>query len=264
MHPLVDRDTVETIRKTGNMSVDLPDRVEILKAHNLPFDRPAENVIITGCQIIGIMPEILKKLAGIFDRRGITYTFLSREYCCGNTLYRPAIKAKDEEAMAECRSLSNEFVGLNMEKAKELGAQRIIIFCSPCYPIYKHALPNEDIVFYPQVISEAIPDLTWTGAIDYYAGCYRLHKKFAPVPMDLKSTNAVFRKIQGLSIHRISAPACCFKPEGLQHMLEGVETNRMVHVCTGCYLQARSNMKQDRDVQVLMLPEFVHLLLGGD
>ena len=27
--------------------------------------------------------------------------------------------------------------------------------------------------------------------IDYYAGCYRLHRKFAPVPMDLASTDSV-------------------------------------------------------------------------
>ncbi len=261
MHSLIDSNEVETIRTIGNMSDNLPDRIEVMKTHNLPFDQPAENVIIAGCQVIGALPRILKKFTEILDQGGITYTFLSKEYCCGNTLYRPAIKAKDEQAMAECRSLSKEFVGRNIEKAKELGSQRIIIFCSPCYPIYKHAFPDENIIFYPEAINEAIPEMSWNGAIDYYAGCYRLHKKFSPVPMDLKSTNSVFRKIQNLSVHRISAPACCFKPDGLNHMLQSIKTKFMVHVCTGCYFQAILNITEEQDGKILMLPEFIHLLL---
>ncbi|MCK4820816.1 hypothetical protein KA005_33935, partial [bacterium] len=141
MHSLIDANMVETIRSTGNTSDNLPNRVEVMEAHNLPYDREAENVIITGCQVLGAMPQVLQKLTHVLDRSGITYTFLSKEYCCGNNLYRPAIKAKDEEAMAECRLLSKEFVGLNIEKAKELGSRRHIIFCSPCYPIYRHAYP---------------------------------------------------------------------------------------------------------------------------
>ncbi|MBW1783236.1 MAG: hypothetical protein JRL30_21155 [Deltaproteobacteria bacterium] len=263
MHSLIDANMVETIRTTGNATDDLPDRVEVMETHGLPYDRKAENILITGCQILGTMPDVLKKFAGILDKGGVSYTFLSKESCCGNYLYRPAIKAKDGEAMAECRSLSKEFVGNNIEKAKSLGSQRIVIFCSPCYPIYKHAFPNEEIIFYPQAINEAISTLYWNKRVDYYAGCYRLHRKFSPVPMDLKSTNQIFKKIKDLSIHRISAPACCYKPDGLNHMLTNVETDYMVHICTGCYLQAIHNMPKDRKVQILMLPEFIHMVQKG-
>ncbi|MBW1892105.1 MAG: hypothetical protein JRI91_00210 [Deltaproteobacteria bacterium] len=263
MHSLLDENTVEIIRTTGNTSNDLPDRVEVMDAHGMPYDQQAENTIITGCQILGTIPHILKQFTKVLDRDGINYTFLSKEYCCGNNLYRPAIKAKDDEAMAECRSLSKEFVGLNINKARELGSKRIIIFCSPCYPIYKHAFPNENIVFYPQALSGAITTLHWNKEIDYYAGCYRLHKKFSPVPMDLKSTNTVFDKIEDLSINRISAPACCYKADGLDHMINNVKTKCMVHVCTGCYFQAILNMPQDRNVQILMLPEFVNMVQEG-
>jgi hypothetical protein len=248
MHPLIDPNMVETIRSSGNTIENLPDRVKVMEAHDLPYDREAENVIITGCQILGAMPQVLKKLTRVLDRVGMIYTFLSKEYCCGNNLYRPAIKAKDKEAMAECRLLSREFVGLNIKNAKELGARRLIIFCSPCYPIYRHAYPGKKIIFYPQAIDEAISTIEWNEKIDYYAGCYRLHKKFSPVPMDLKSTNSVFKKIRGISINRIGAPACCYKPEGLSHMINKVETNYLVHICTG------------RNVKVLMLPEFIDML----
>ena len=260
MHPLIDGKMVELIRTTGNATADVPDRMAFLKSQNLPCDRPAENVIIMGCQNLKLVSASIAKFARIIERGGLDCTFLSKEYCCGNYLYRPAIQAKDEAAMGECRSLSREFAGMNVEQAKRLGARRLILFCSPCYPIYKHAFPDEDIVYFPQALDEAIGPLAWSGEIDYYAGCYKLHRNLAPSPMDLKSTNAVFAKIAGLSINRIGAPVCCFKSEGRAHMLAGVKTKHMVHICTGCYGQALRNMPPDRDVQILMLPDFIELV----
>jgi hypothetical protein len=263
MNTLISAEMVERIRTTGNAIADVPDRITIMESLQLPYDRQAENVVIMGCQNLKLMPEIIKKFARILERGGMDYTFLSQEYCCGNYLYRPAIKAKDEAAMAECRSFSKEFAGLNIAQAKKLGARRLILFCSPCYPIYKFAFPEEDIVFYPQAISEVIGHLKWPGEIDYYAGCYKLHRNFANVPMDLKSTNAVFDKIDGLSLNRISAPACCFKPEGLAHMIDHIKTDCMVHICTGCYFQALGNVPKDKKVRILMLPEFIDMVQGG-
>lgn len=262
MHPLINRSMVENILSIGKTSPDLPDRVPILEAYGLPYDKPAENVVISGCQILPSLPHLLAPLARIFTLRGLSYTFLSTEYCCGNYLYRPAIKARDEEAMAQCRELSRQFVGRNIEQAKNLGAKRIIIFCSPCYPIYRHAFAEENIVFYPAVINELMNPVTLNEKIDYYAGCYRLHKKFSPAPMDLKSTNEILNKIDGLEVNRISAPKCCYHPEGLSHMTDSVRTGTMLHICTGCYGQALRNMPRDQGVDVLMLPDFVERVMA--
>lgn len=263
MHPLIDKDMVETIRASGKMDKNLPDRKDILEAHGLPYDRKAENVIITGCALLSLLPHVLCSLARIYDQKKFSYTFLSKEYCCGNYIYRPAIKARDEAALAECRQLSKEFVARNIELAKGFGANRIVIFCSPCYPIFKHSFPYEKIHFYPATIYELIEPLRCDEKIDYYAGCYKLHKKFAPSPMDLKSTDKIFSKMHGLKVNRISAPKCCFNPDGLSHMVEGVRTGCMVHVCTGCYGQAMQNIPQEKGVEVLMLPEFVERVIKG-
>jgi hypothetical protein len=75
--------------------------------------------------------------------------------------------------------------------------------------------------------------------------------------MDLKSTNAVFDRIEGLSINRIGAPACCHTEQGLNHMLANVKTKHMVHVCNGCYIRARENMPADAQAEVLLLPEWI-------
>jgi len=259
IHPLIDTEMVETIRATGKTSPSLPDRIPLLEKYRLPYDREAKNVIITGCQILVSLPEVLATLARFFDRTGLSYTFLSQEYCCGNYLYRPAIKARDEGALAACRELSREFLARNLARAEELQATRIIIFCSPCYPIYKHAFPEKEIVFYPAAIAEEMKPLRYEGEIDYYAGCYRLHRKFAPVPMDLASTDSVFSKMEGLRVNRIGAPQCCFTPAGLAHMIENVRTETMVHICTGCYQQAQANRPNDKPVRIMMLPEFVQM-----
>lgn len=260
MHALIDKQSVENIKNTGCYSLDFPDRKSILDEHNLPYDREAENVIVTGCQILPLLPHMLVSLARFFDRRSFSYTFLSEEYCCGNYLYRPAIKARDEEAMSECRDISKGFVEKNLQLSRKRGAKRIIIFCSPCYPIYKHAFPDEDIIFYPEAIAEVMGEMEFNEKIDYYAGCYKLHKRFSPAPMDLGSTNQVFKNISGLEINRIKAPQCCFKPDGLSHMVDSVETKNMVHICTGCYSQAMRSMPKEKGVNIMMLPEFVEML----
>lgn len=264
MHELIDREMLACIDRTGNTDPGLPERQPILTEYGLPYDTPAPNVIVSGCQIMGAMPQVLATLSRFLARRGLEHTFLSKEYCCGNNLYRPAIKAKDDEALAQCRELSKGFVRRNLKQAAELGAKRLIIFCSPCYPIYKHAAPEADIVFYPQAIAEVMGGLNLDETIDYYPGCYRLHKRFSPAPMDLKSARQVLEGIDGLRVHQIAAPQCCYKSEGLTHMIGNIKNRLMVHICTGCYFQALFNLPQDSEAKVLMLPELVSLAAGED
>jgi hypothetical protein len=262
MNPLIDENMVETIRSTGNAYESMPDRAEVMERYGLPYDREAENVIVTGCQLLAALPQVLRSLANILQRGGLSFTFLSREYCCGNYLYRPAIAARDDDAISEVRELSREFVSGNISKAQELGAGRLIIFCSPCYPIYKHAFPQEDIIFYPVAIAEVMGTIPYREKIDYYAGCYRLHRKLSPVPMDLDSTEEVFSRLEGLEVHRIDAPQCCYKPEGAAHMIASVETGTLVHVCTGCYGQALASLPEGSGTETLMLPELVEKALS--
>lgn len=263
MHPLINREMVEEIRRTGKAVESLPDRAEVLERYRLPFDRQAENVIISGCQILSLLPHVLASLARLYERAGFSYTFLSRENCCGNYLYRPALAARDEEALEECRELSKEFLGGNLEAARDLGARRLVIFCSPCYPIYRHAFPREEIVFYPVSIAEVMGEAEYRGRVDYYAGCYRLHRRLSPAPMDLESTDEVLGRIKGLEVNRIGAPSCCYKPEGISHLVDNIRTGHLVTVCTGCYGQALANLSAAGDTEILMLPQFVEEALEG-
>ncbi len=147
-------------------------------------------------------------------------------------------------------------------RPRSWGARRLVIFCSPCYPIYRHAFPDEDIVFYPQAVAEAIGTIPFEKKIDYYAGCYRLHRRFSPIPMDLDSTEEVFSRLHGLEVNRIDAPQCCYKPEGRRtRLVQSVTTDTLVTVCTGCYGQALASLPPNGGTEVLMLPELVERAL---
>ncbi len=130
------------------------------------------------------------------------------------------------------------------------------------HPLLLAGFPDEAIVFYPQVISEVMGQLPFNESVDYYPGCYRLHARLSPAPMDLRSTEDVFSKLQGLRVRRIDAPKCCYTPEGLSHMVENAKAALMVHVCTGCYGQAIKAMEGRKGTKVLMLPELVERAIG--
>jgi hypothetical protein len=72
---------VESIRSTGKAMSDLPDRKNILLDHGLPFDREAENVIITGCLVLSSLTHVIKALHKVLVAKGISHTFLSKEFC---------------------------------------------------------------------------------------------------------------------------------------------------------------------------------------
>jgi Fe-S oxidoreductase len=263
MHPLIDREMWERIRETGQALAGLPPREQALERLGLPVDRPAEDVLITGCNIIHLLPGEISALAGLMERAGRSFTLLAREYCCGNYLYRPAIAARDEAALAECRELSRELLAMNLERARELGARRLVIFCSPCYPLYRASFPGEDIVFYPRILLEMVESGELgspqgvPGTIDYYAGCYRLHRKLADVPMDLEAVDSLLSLLPGLEVNRISAPRCCYTEEGLRHLKESSHADLLLTVCTGCYGQALNVFPPGGRTEVIMLPSLL-------
>lgn len=258
MKAFINHAMIALINKGGTAS-DIGDRIDVLLKNGLPVDKNADNVIISGCLSIFMYPHVFRSLSNVLEKCGSSFTFLSKEYCCGSYLWRSALKAGDEEDWDECSKYSKQFIDRNIVQARNLGTKRIIVGCSMCYSIYKYLYPQENIVYYPEILAECLPKLWTDKKIDYYPGCYKFHRKLFPVPTDLVSTEQVFAKIQGLIIHRIEAKACCFKPAGIAHLVTNSCAETQVHVCTGCYSQAKKNVT--KDVEVLMLPELVERLI---
>jgi len=57
MNELINEEMVERIRTIGNAFDDGSDRKTTMTSLGLPYDRPAENVVIMGCQNLRLMPE---------------------------------------------------------------------------------------------------------------------------------------------------------------------------------------------------------------
>ena len=70
---------VDNIRTEGSSIGKRNDRIKILYKYNLKYDQKAENIIITGCVVISMLPKVIKSLANIFAKKGLSYSFLSKE-----------------------------------------------------------------------------------------------------------------------------------------------------------------------------------------
>ena len=68
------------------------------------------------------------------------------------------------------------------------------------------------------------------------------------LPYDQEAENIIISGCQILSmlLHVLSS---------LSRLFDNIETEIMVHICTGCYAQAVRNMK--KETEVLMLPELI-------
>jgi Fe-S oxidoreductase len=82
-------------------------------------------------------PWIFSALKNFLDHYGVSYTFLSKEYCCGWVpLMQPAVMAKDEERIKQLKGVVEEFLKENINQAKKVGAKAIVTICAPCEPNY--------------------------------------------------------------------------------------------------------------------------------
>lgn len=62
--------------------------------------------------------------------------------------------------------ISKGFVNKAVQSPRKFGAKRLVIFCYPCYPIYKHAFPEEEIIFYPKATAEIMGEMEFNKKID--------------------------------------------------------------------------------------------------
>jgi Fe-S oxidoreductase len=98
-----------------------------------PADKKAEYVLLSGCMPPLDTPSIFSALKNFLDHYGVSYTFLSKEYCCGwLPLVQPAVMAKkDEDSIKQLKGVAEEFLKENINHAKKLRAKAIVTICAP-------------------------------------------------------------------------------------------------------------------------------------
>ena len=166
---------------------------------------PAENVIIIGCACFGVAMPIRSYFL-LLDELGISYTILRKEYCCGSPLMMRAVRTGEDREKAD--EYSREFVGKNMDQARELGAKRLVHLCVWCAYIGRRFYPDSDIehvyaldILLPKLKEKklSMPEET----IAYYSGGQHRSWAYAPdrdFEFDWDSYRRALDDIEGLTV----------------------------------------------------------------
>ena len=258
---MIDQAQVEHIMKFGAPGDSGETRLQTLRDQiGFKIDQPAEYVIIGGCFQPGAMPDVLASFKTLLERLEISYTLLSKEYCCGwMPIGQPAVMMKDEEGIREFKEVSKKFIRENFKQAKALGAKSIALFCAACEPNYSNCKGETDLEFisYVEMLDRHFDGGRLDMEIDYYPGCYRFRRKITEEPLDVDPTVRLLKKIEGLKVNEVDAKLCCYIPPHLDQLGEGLSSDNLVTICTGCYHNLIAMLQGNENLKVRMLPELL-------
>jgi Fe-S oxidoreductase len=258
---MIDEKTVRNIREYGVYQDAGAGRKKVLfEDIGLNADQEADHVIIAGCVQPEGMPHVFVALKNLLDTFQISYTFLSREFCCGwMPLGQPAVMAKNDEDIARSKELAQGFVTENFRQAEALGAKSIVLFCGACEPSYSNYQDETDleIISYTEMLDRYFQGGKLALDADYYAGCYRFRRKITDVPLDTEPALKVLEKIEGLNVNYLDNAQCCYIPPHLESLTGTIENKNLITICTGCTYNLQRTLKDQGDYRVRMLPEVV-------
>jgi len=260
--------TVENIRAYGVYHDTGAKRHRVLAAEiGLPLDRKAEYVFLSGCLPPETMPQVFEALKGLLDRFEVTYTFLSKELCCGwLPLLQPLVMAREDEVViGSMKEMSQELIRENIKRAEALGAKAVVTICSACEPNYANLRGKTglEIIHYTEFLARYFKGGNLDLKADYYSGCYRFRRRITSVPFDFDPATSVLQRIEGLALHHVDNKLCCYIPPHMESILKSIDTSTVITTCTGCYSNLRRALVQKGDCQVRMLPEVVWEAFGA-
>ena len=258
---MINEKAVENIRKYGIYQGNGEARKKVLFDEvGLNADQEADHVFIAGCAQPEGMPHVFSALKNCLDRFGVSYTFLSKEYCCGwMPLGQPAVMAKNEEDIASSKEISKEFIQENFKQARDLGAKSIVLFCGACEPSYSNFKDSEglEVISYTELLDRFFEKGKLKLDADYYAGCYRFRRRITSTSIDLEPPKRVLNKIEGLNVNYLDNNKCCYIPPHLDNLVEDISNRTLISICTGCYYNLQRTLKDKGDYDVKMLPEVI-------
>ncbi len=232
-------ESVKRIASQGSILEAGKQRHYLLKyGLGLNMDKQATYTIIAGCNNPFALFKPFKAFVELLKLFDVDYTFLKKEFCCGNLAYREISK----EERPKLEEYSKQFIENNLKQAKKLGSRAVVTFCNVCCFLYNRFFGGEyegmRILYYPEFLLETMkgkPRLDKNVA--YYEGCYRYQRDLAPgAKINLKSNHELLRRIQGLKVSQVPSNLCCM--DSAQKIIDEVNNQRvntLVASCTGCF-----------------------------
>lgn len=207
-------ESMKKIELLGNFLDHREQRLRLLKVGlQVDTDKPSENVLLTGCHPLTSLTPV-KSVSDVLTHYGVSFTFLSREHCCG---HQPLKQYFNEDRQDPSRiRIYDDFARKsecqNILKAKELGARSIVTICAGCNTMWNRLSKNQglEIRHYLDLILDVFEHARLEREIDFYEGCHRLHN-FVPEFQKsiLENSKKVLTRIEGLALYELPAKLCC-------------------------------------------------------
>ena len=257
-------EAMKKIELLGNFQDHREQRLRVLKIGlKVNTDIPSENVLLTGCHpLTALIP--VKSVSDVLTHYGVSFTFLSREHCCG---HQPLKQYFNEDSQESSRiRIYDDFARKseyhNILKAKELGAKAIITICAGCNTMWNRLSKNQglEIRHYLDLILDVFEQAHLEREIDFYEGCHRPHN-FVPefqnsIP---EKSKRILACIEGLAFNELPAELCCrVAPEKVMSLSR---TGTIVTSSSCCYSYLTRSCNADSP-KVQFLGELLSESLG--
>lgn len=245
------QEKIERIEREGISKTGIFIREKILTNIGVPLDRPADVVVVTGCNAL-LRPLILLQLADILTKLKVNFTFLSFEHCCFGEVVREALYQGDA-SLPVYEAQARIWNRRNCTKARDLGAHTVVNLCGGCNATYsRQAADVIRSVYYVNFLQE----LSFTGQldlhVDVYEGCHRKHNYYPEFHTGEENTIALLGKIRGLTLNRIPGAICCNKVP--DQVLKRVTSPTLVVPSSCCFSNLRRT-NTDPNLKIISLIE---------
>jgi len=266
---MFDQQMIANIRESGlaQGAAEVEARNKLLGDIGFRVANGAEYALITSCFLPSLVTQDARCFARLLDHLGVDYTLLPTEYCCGNLLYRQALKDKTGEALKEADALAGEFLENNFGQARELGVRKLFSYCVGCDQVYRRlrdSLPLE-VMWYPTLLAQVFEGGKLELEADYYAGCHYFYRQANSNSLpDLDSALTVLQRIEGLKLNQLNHRLCCTRPQQAEALVAGIKNHTIITVCASCKMFLEQALKDKGDYRVLMLPEVAWASVSGE
>jgi len=257
---VIDQDMVANIRDSGLIrgAYHAEKRYRLVRQElGLRASDRAEYALLTSCFLPATVPDELKAFGNLMQHFEVDYSLLQKEHCCGNLFFRQAVEDKSREDLSQADLASREFIERNLRQARDMGASKIITFCSGCDDVYsrmENTIP-EEVLWYPTLLARLFRGGKLELQADYYAGCHYYYRSLNSALPDLDSPLRVLNQIEGLELNELDHSLCCTNPEQVESLAASVKNRTIITICGGCANWLNQVLRNRGDYRVVMLPQ---------
>ena len=246
-----DRDTaqmIEDISRNGLVYTVPLLKDAVLGSLGIRGKEGAENVVVVGCACFGTLNAVMSAFR-LLDTLSIDYALLKKEYCCGLPMIIYKIKLGEDRS--EMDIVAKEFIGMNIDQARKLGAKRLLYLCPWCIYLARHFYPGCDmeLLYYLDILDEPIRKaslrLSQPTRIAYFPGGQ--HRSWVYVPdrdwdLNWPDYRTLLDGIDGLTVIDVPKYCCVIAPDAIFRWAQRYNTSTVVTPCMPCYgrLQRRA------------------------